>query len=134
MKGHASTVMMNHRKSLLLGVLLSLAGLAALLWNQWPSRTANFIASSVMEKKFDAIKPYLDAVAVDDLQSHVQKLRGRKFTVNISADKRSIWQWLRGEQGFLIMGYDGAHRFNVTRGVITDFRYVFISGGFEYHR
>ena len=124
---------MTSRAKLLLriGLPLSVAFLSASAWIFWPSRTAMYIASSIEKQEFEKIRPIVGDAAVDDLLSHVQKLNGRDFKVHLSVDNRSAVNRVLGTQGFLIQGYDGAHRFKVTRGKVTDFRYVFISGNLE---
>jgi hypothetical protein len=102
-------------------------------WIRSPFATANKIASAISSKDLATIRPILGEEAVDSIRDSYSQIRGKPFTVHVIPDQRSLTQVFAGEQGFLITGYGGAHRFHIARGLVSNFRYTFISG-VEYTR
>ena len=104
-------------------------------WVSYPQRTAESLVEAIRAKDIAQVEYVLGDQAVDD-EFRRLVTRGRYDANDVFArfDDRAFAAILNGRQSVVIAGYGGAHRFTVVRGAITDLRYTFISGGFEYRR
>ncbi len=124
------------RRSYIVGGVLALVGVivfAIVFWIRSPLATANKIAAAISTKDMAAVQTLIGKEAADSIRGSYTQIQGKPFTVYANPDQRSLTKVFAGEQGFLITGYGGAHRFHVARGQVSNFCYTFISG-VEYTR